>query len=350
MKRIKRAATVFAAAAVALSLASCGSNLSWAAKIGKDTTVPIGLYIYNQASTYRLAVQNGLLTSSEKLSEQTVTVSDSDSKATEYLDKEAEKAVKSYVGACLMAEDYDVKLSDEELTNAAESAKSAYETDKEVFEQNGIAQSSVEEYYKDLTLKNSLFTAKYGKDGTDPITDDELKQYLKENYATINFIQQYFYTEDGAAMSDKEKEAVKKEYKDIQAKAEKGKLDFVKKCEEFNKNATSYKGGYTNSTSRFDTESEDGQKIMALKNGQFTLLVTDSAIALVQKAKLDTSEFLADDNRDSLLIEYKYEDFVKELQAYAEKAENVQFNDKAFEKFGSSSRDFSELSIPSSYY
>ncbi len=339
-----------AAAAVALSLASCGSNLSWAAKIGKDTTVPIGLYIYSQASTYRSAVQNGLLTSSEELSEQTVTVSDSDTQATEYLDKQAKKAIKSYVGACLMAEDYDIKLTDEELSSAAESAKSVYETDKEVLEQNGIAQSSVEEYYKDLTLKNNLFTAKYGKDGTNPITNDELKQYLKENYATINFIQQYFYTEDGAAMSDEEKEAVKKEYKDIQTKAEKGKIDFIKKCEEFNENATSYKGGYSNSTSRFDTESEDGQKIMALKNGQFTLLVTDSAIALVQKAKLDTSSLMSDSNRDSLLVEYKYDDFVKELQTLAEKAENVQFNDKAFEKFGSSTRDFNELSIPSSYY
>lgn len=350
MKLLQRAATVVAASAVALSLASCGSNLSWAAKIDKDTTVPIGLYIYSQASVYRNAVQNGLLTSAEKLSDQTITVSDSDSKANEYIDKEAQKAVKSYVGACLMAKEYDIVLTEDEVASAVESAQSAYETDKEVLEQNGVAQSSVEEYYKALARKTNLFTAKYGKDGTDPITNDELKQYIQKNYATINFIQQYFYTEDGTAMSDKEKEALTKEYKDIQSKAEKGKLDFAKKCEEFNKNATSYKGGYTNSTSRFDTESEDGQKILALKNSQFTLLVTDSAIALVQKAKLDTSSLLDDSSRDSLLIEYKYEDFIKELQDYAEKDKSVTFNDKAFEKFGSSSRDFSELSIPTSYY
>lgn len=350
MKLIKRAATVVAAASVALSLASCGSNLSWAAKIGKDTTVPIGLYIYSQASVYRSTVQNGLLTSSEKLSEQTVTVSDTDSKATEYLDKEAKGNVKSYVGARLMAKEYNIELTDEEISSAAESAQSTYETDKAVYEQNGIAQSSVEEYYKDLTLKNNLFNAKYGTDGTNPITDDELKQYLKKNYATINFIQQYFYTDDGTAMTDKEKEAVTKEYKSIQSKAEKDKLDFEKKCEEFNKNATSYKGGYTNSTSRFDTENEDGQKIMALKTGQFTLLVTDSAIALVQKAKLDTDSLMQENNRESLMIEYKYEDFIKELQGYAENDKSVVFNDKAFEKFGSSTRDFSELSIPNSYY
>ena len=124
----------------------------------------------------------------------------------------------------------------------------------------------------------------------------------------------------------------------------------AKKCEEFNKNATSYKGGYTDSTSRFDTESEDGKTIMALKNGPFTLLVTDSAIALVQKVKLNTGELITGDSRESLLVEYKYEDFIKELQSYAEKEKNVTFNDKAFEKFGSSSRDFSELSIPTSYY
>lgn len=338
-----------AAASLVVSLSSCGSSLSWAAKIDNDVSVPIGLYIYSQAANYRNAAQNALLSTSTDLKEQTVEVSGTDTKATDYLDKEAKKTVKSYVGAYLMAKELGQELTEEELESAASNAKSTYETDKDVYEQNGIAQSSVEVYYQDITLKGKLFEAKYGADGTNPVSDDELKEYVKANYATINFIQQYFYNDDGSYMTADEIAKLKKEYEKIQSQAEAGKIKFTDKCKEFSDNATNYKGGYTDSTSRFDPDLEDGAKILNLKTGEFTLIVTDSAIALIQKAKLDTKSLLSESSRPSLVLEYKYDDFIKELVAQAEKSDKVEFNDKAFEKFGSATRDFSELSV-SSYY
>lgn len=349
MKFIKKAAAVVASASMVFSLSACGSNLSWAAKIDDDTTVPIGLYIYSQSENYRNCVQNSLLNSYTDLSEQTVAVSGSDVDAFKYLDDEAVKSVKSYVGAVLMAEDMGVKLSEDDITNASENAAQAYEQEEDVLTKNGVAQTSVEEYYKSVTLKSNVFNAKYGEKGTDPISDDQLKKYFKENYATINFMQQYFYNDDGSEMSDKEIEAVKKEYESIKSKAEKGKLDFVKKCKEVAENATSYKSAYTDSTSRFDNTLDDGKKILALKEGEFTLIVTDSAIALIQKVKLDKDGKSFDQYHETLLLEYKYDDFVDELIKYAESSDKVEFNDKAFEKFSSSTRDFSELSVGSYY-
>ncbi len=345
MKLIKKAAAAVAAASMVFSLSACGSNLSWAAKIGDDVTVPIGLYIYSQAENYRSCVQGSVLSSYTELSEQTVNVSGSDVSATKYLDDEASKSVKSYVGTILMAQEMGVKLSDEDIKNASENAAQAYQQDEEVLTQNGVAQTSVEEYYKNVTLKSNLFQAKYGKEGTEPVSDDELKEYFKTNYATINFMQQYFYNEDGSAMDDKEIEAVKKEYESVKSQAEKGKLNFTKKCEEVAENATNYKNAYTDSTSRFDNTLEDGQKILALKEGEFTLIVTDSAIALIQKAELDKDGKKFEEYRDALLIESKYDSFIDELVKYAQNSDKVEFNDKAFEKFSCSTRDFSELSV-----
>lgn len=349
MKFMKRAAAVVIAAVLTLSLCAC-SNLSWAAKIDNDTTVPIGLYIYSMAENYRTAVQNYQLTTYQALDEQTVTVSDADKSAVEYLDDEGVKLIKSYVGAYQMAKDLGMELTDEEIETAISSASSKYEADKDVFEQNGIAQSSVEEYYKDLTRKSNIFQAKYGQEGTNPVSEDELKEYFNVNYASINFIQQYFYNDDGTAMTDEEIEALTQQYKDIQSQAEKGKIKFTDKCNEFSENATNYKSGYTDSVSKFDPEDDDGAKILSLEDGEFTLLITDSAIALVQKAPLDSDGSRFEQYRDSLLIEYKYSDFIKELIAYAESLENVQFNDRAFEKFSSSTRDFSEISTSSTSY
>lgn len=350
MKFIKKAAAVTAAASMVLSLSACGSNLSWAAKISDDTTVPIGLYIFNQAETYRNGVENSLLNTYTELSEQTVEVSGSDVNALDYLDDEATKSVKSCVGAILMAKEMGVELSEDDIQSAVDNAASAYEADEEVYTQNGIAKTSIEEYYKDTARKSSLFLAIYGEDGTEPIADDALKAYFKANYATINFMQQYFYNEDGSFMSDDEIAAIKKEYEDVKKKAEKGKLDFVKKCEEVAKNATSYKSAYTDSISQFDPDDEDGATILGLKEGEFTMIVTDSAIALVQKAKLDKDGSKFKEYRPQLLLQYKYDDFVKDLIKYAEDNDTVTFNDKAFEKFAASTRDFSELNVSGYYY
>jgi len=350
MKFIKKAAAVIAATSVALSLSACGADLSWAAKVGKDSTVPIGLYIYNQAVSYRTGVQNGQIDTTKGLEGQTVNVSDSDTSAVKHFDSEAIKAVKSCAGARVLATEMNIELTADELESVAQNTDSAYETDKDVFEKNGVAKSSVEEYYKDMTLKNKLFNAIYGKDGTEPVSDKELKQYIKENFATINFIQQYYYNDDGTEMSDAEKAKLKKQYEKIKSQSESGKIKFTDKCKEFEKNATSYKGGSTNYTMMWDISSEDGKKVMSLKEGEFTFLETDTVIILIQKAKIDYNGAGLKDSRDTLLIEYKYEEFVKNLIAKAESDKNVSFNQAAFDKFSSATRDFSAINIPTNGY
>lgn len=349
MKFIKKAAAAIVAASLAFSLCSC-SDLSWAAKIDNETTIPIGMYIYSMAAAYRNAVSSYKLNTYTELSKQTIEVSGSDKSAVEYLDTEAKKTVKSYVGAILLAKDMNIEFTEDEIENAVSYAKSTYETDKTTFEKVGVAKSSVEEYYKNTALKSKLFEAKYGEKGTEAIPDNELKTYFKENYASVNFIQQYFYNEDGTAMSEDQKDALNKEFKNIQSKAEKGKIKFTDICNEYSKNATNYKGGYTDSLSRFDTEDEDGQKILSLKTGKFTLLVTDSSIALIQKATLDKDGSKFKENRLNLLYEYKYDGFLNELIEIGENAKNVTYNESAFEKFSSATRDFSELSTSSSNY
>ena len=349
MKIMKKAAAIVAAASLAISLSSCGSDLSWAAKIGKDETVPIGMYIYTQAANFRTYAQNGLLSATTSLEEQTLNVSDSDKKATEYLDSEAIKSVKAYVGSLILAKEMKIELTDDEIASAESSAKEQYDTDKEVYEKNGVAQSSIAEYYKDLTLKNKLFDAVYGKEGTKPVSDKELKQYIKENYATVCYIQQYYLNEDGTSMSDTEKTKIKKQYEKIKKQAEDGKLKFTDKCKQFEDNATSYKSGSTKYTSAWDTSNEDGKKIMDLKVGELTFLETDSAIVLIQKQKIDYEDAGLKTSRNTILIQYKYDDFIKELIAKAESDKSVSFNDAAFDKFGSATRDFSNLSIPNNY-
>ena len=88
---------------------------------------------------------------------------------------------------------------------------------------------------------------------------------------------------------------------------------------------------------------------MDLKPGELTFLETDSAIVLLQKQKIDYDDAGLKSGRETLLIRYKFDEFTKELIAKAKNDKSVSFNDDAFEKFGSATRDFSNLSIPSNY-
>ena len=347
MKWVKRATAAVAAVMMAVSLSACESNLSWAAKIGEDTTLPVGLYIYSQAAAYRNGGQSGVIDVYSELKDQTVTVSGSDMAATAYLDREAQKTVKSAVGTMLKAEEMGISLDEDKLNSAMQSAAEEYEANEEMLTKNGVAQTSVEEYYKDLARKNDVFQAIYGEDGTNPVSDDTLKKFMEENYATFHFMQQYLYTEDGSPMTAQEIANVKKKYEKIRSNAEKGKLDFKKKCDEESKNNTGYVGAYTDITQRFDPTDEQGKAVLSLKTGEFYLMETDSTIALIQKAKLDKNGKNFEQSRDTLLLESTYDAFIDEMVKYAEKSDKVTFNDKAFEKFASSTRDFSGLNMAS---
>ena len=150
-------------------------------------------------------------------------------------------------------------------------------------------------------------------------------------------------------MSSADKAKVKKQYQKIKSQVESGKIKFADKCKEFEDKATNYKSGSTKYTSIWDAESEDGKKILDLKEGELTFLETDSAIVLLQKNKIDYNDAGFKDARQSILIRYKFNEFTKNLVAKAEGDKNVSFNDAAFEKFGSATRDFSNLSVPSGY-
>ena len=173
--------------------------------------------------------------------------------------------------------------------------------------------------------------------------------YIKDNYATISYIQQYYYKDDGTMMSADEKAKVKKQYEKIKSQAESGKIKFADKCKDFEKNATNYKSGSTKYTTTWDKTSEDGKKIMELKEGELTFLETDSAIVLLQRQKIDYEDAGIKTYRKTILISYKFDEFTKDLVKKAESDKSVSFNQTAFDKFGSATRDFSNLSIPTNY-
>ena len=194
-----------------------------------------------------------------------------------------------------------------------------------------------------------LFNAIYGKEGTKAVSDKELKQYIKDNYATVSYIIQYYYNSDSSPMTDAQKAKVKKQLEKIKKQAESGKLKFVDKCKEYSKDSSTYIKGIEKTSMYCDPSNENGKKIIELNVGELTFIENDDSIILLQRQKTDYDDAGLKSDRDSILEGYKYEDFIKELIAKAENDKSVSFNQAAFDKFGSSTRDFSNLSIPSNY-
>ena len=58
-----------------------------------------------------------------------------------------------------------------------------------MYEENGVGRASYTEYLRNTGyLRGNLFEAIYGKEGKNPVKEDELKEYMNENYCIANII------------------------------------------------------------------------------------------------------------------------------------------------------------------
>lgn len=246
----KKIAAAVTAAAVAVSMCGCMDN-------GKIMTVDgmeinNGVYLYFQQSAYsdaqskiktaqqeeldRLAdeiINDASSESSESSSSSSSSASSSssfnyfsttvDGKSTaQWVNDETLRLVKQFVGVQRLCEQKGVSLDQTETDEISAQVKSVWEdaeyyiqyffgvdTAGEYYESNGISRESYTLIKTAAVLKDKLFTKLYDKDGETPVSDEELNEYTKDNYACAFILTlPYEDAEGGALTSDSDKKAV----------------------------------------------------------------------------------------------------------------------------------------------
>ena len=195
---IKKITAVAAAAAVMSSMTACGENTTWGATIdGSD--IPAGIFIYylqsayysaqsklneeNSASSDAIASADGTTTTAAVFSSQ---IDGKDAKTWIY--DEATKSMQEYAAIEAKFAELGLTITADEKDAAKVYCDQIWDYAGEYYTKMGISEKSYTSLYLNSQKRDKVFKTIYSEGGEYAVSDDEIKTYLDENYAMINYI------------------------------------------------------------------------------------------------------------------------------------------------------------------
>lgn len=195
---IKKITAVAAAAAVMSSMTACGENTTWGATIdGSD--IPAGIFIYylqsayysaqsklneeNSASSDAIASADGTTTTAAVFSSQ---IDGKDAKTWIY--DEATKSMQEYAAIEAKFTELGLTITADEKDAAKVYCDQIWDYAGEYYTKMGISEKSYTSLYLNSQKRDKVFKTIYSEGGEYAVSDDEIKAYLDENYAMINYI------------------------------------------------------------------------------------------------------------------------------------------------------------------
>lgn len=245
------------ASILVVSTAAC-RDMSYVIKTD-STSVPVGVYIYNEYISY-YGAKKGVKDTSESPLKQVVsdssssdsnasvssqaesdsssvdtsseetdeTMSDTDLKGSEWIKKDAMDKCKKYLAVESKMQELNISLTDDELKNAKEQADKRWPYYSSSLKNAGVSKDSFElatdvyEKKYDKTLDTI-----YDKGGSQAVSDDEFNSYFTQNYVDYEYISRSLmnYSQSGSSqkLSDDKIAEIDKKFNDMADQINKGK-------------------------------------------------------------------------------------------------------------------------------
>lgn len=201
---IKKIAALGCAAAMLSSLTACGEKTTWGAVID-GVRIPAGVFIYYLDSAHydaqqKLSEQQAAETTADLSPEgaaaqtsETVSLPLFSSQidgvdAKQWIYDEATKSMQEYAAVEAKFDEYGLTLTDEDKETAQVYLDQIWEYAGEYYTSMGISENSYRSIFLNSSKKQKLFETIYSEGGEKAVSDDEIKTYLDENYALINYI------------------------------------------------------------------------------------------------------------------------------------------------------------------
>lgn len=250
-KSTKKIVSIVLILSMICSLAAC-SDQSWIVQANGDV-IPIGSYIYNlyvsdsqakskvddsSASPLDQVINDSEDTDSEDTSSTEVTSDDNTSTevtsdetssettddsnvmyGNEWVQDQALGAVKDMVAVDCMMDELGVSLTDEETEEAQKQSASLWAYYAKTLQNLGVAQDSFV-LASGMYLKKSekLFDAIYDQGGTQAVSDEEVTNYLTQNYVDYEYFSKDFSNTNSSGSSvnltDDQKNAAEAQFQD----------------------------------------------------------------------------------------------------------------------------------------
>ncbi len=212
MMKFKRVAAALAASAMMFTMSGC-TDTRYAMTCNNGEKINAGVYIYNLYSEMSYQMTMAYYTSGA--AEIDLNSDYEGQKLGDYLVEQARKSTKEYAAITYQFEKLGLKLTEDDEKTISDSVKNTWEQSSELLEEEGISKESVRKVMTAQTMRTKLFDYYYAADGVEAVTDDDLKQYVEENYIkykAIRISKSDAEDETAAAEENKENEAVRDAY------------------------------------------------------------------------------------------------------------------------------------------
>ena len=199
---IKKIAALSCAAAMLGSLTACGEKTTWGAVID-GVQIPAGVFIYyldtaNYEAQQKLNEQTDASADlspegAAAQSSETVTlplyssqIDGVDSK--QWIYDRATELMQEYAAVEAKFDEYGLTLSDDDKQSAQVYLDQIWDYAGDYYTSMGVSENSYKSIFLNSSKKQKLFETIYSEGGERAVSDDEIKTYLDENYALINYI------------------------------------------------------------------------------------------------------------------------------------------------------------------
>ncbi|MGN0665265.1 MAG: hypothetical protein ACI4KF_01930 [Huintestinicola sp.] len=205
---IKRIAAAMTASAMLLSLTACGEDTTWAAVID-GTQIKAGLFIYYLQTGYYQAQSQ--LTANEDGTMPDIYTAQIDGKdGKTWIYDYATEQMQKYAAIEAKAAEYGIEITEDEKEAAKISTESTWDYIQQFygddyFSSVGISfESYLDAYLNDMKY-NKLFDKLYSEGGDYAVSQDEIRTYMDENYALINYIEMELKDGEGNLLKSEDK-------------------------------------------------------------------------------------------------------------------------------------------------
>lgn len=201
LKRWKKVIAAVLSAAMIFTCAGCtvGKNTAYALTID-GYQVKAGVYIYYSYTALTeaknlAAKQNKDLDVTDEDALKKVKLDGKD-----FLDYVKDKTTESCINHVAIIKHFDelgLSLSDTDKSDINKYVDSNWDSNEEMFEENGIGKDSLKEIMTSSYKSDEIFNAYYGDGGSENVTEDQVKDYYVENNARVRYIDMDLHDADG---------------------------------------------------------------------------------------------------------------------------------------------------------
>lgn len=375
MSFIKKSTAFIAAAAMALSLSSCGKDTSWGAEIDGEQ-LRAGIMIYFQSSAVSEAMafmpetettpaaDGETTTTAESVSVLDITIEDKP--AREWINDKAVQSMREYAAVEKKFDELGLAFENKEEDRLNIVVDQMWEYFGEYYEELGVSRQSYYDVGLNSEKRTAIFNHYYGEGGEKAVPEDKIVSYLTENNARIKYISMPLKDGEGNLLKSDGKAELKTmaegyidrldassaTFEEIEKEYNKYYSDLVKAATETaEENADTAEQSETADTAEDTAAAEPSYGSVIVKdsaypsakvveaafnaNGSDCFLVEDDdneVYYIVQVLGLfDDPEYL-ENNRESVLHTIKDEEFNAEVKSWTE-GQNVVVNQDSFDRY-----------------